>query len=140
MVDNYLYSDLTEKIIGCAYRVFDKLGSGFLEKVYENALKIELEKNGLKVVQQYPIKVFYDGIPVGEYFADLLIEDKIILELKAATELSKAHETQLINYLRSTGYQVGILINFGDTLTIRRKVMTANYKKNNNKKRSQRKS
>ncbi|NLB89272.1 MAG: GxxExxY protein [Syntrophomonadaceae bacterium] len=128
MKDNYLYSDLTEKIIGCAYKVFDKLGSGFLEKVYENALKIELEKNGFKVIQQYPIKVFYDDTLVGEYFADLLVEDKIIIELKAATELSKAHETQLINYLRSTGYQVGILINFGDKLTIRRKVMTANYK------------
>lgn len=110
------------------YKVFDKLGSGFLEKVYENALKIELEKNGFKVIQQYPIKVFYDDTLVGEYFADLLVEDKIIIELKAATELSKAHETQLINYLRSTGYQVGILINFGDKLTIRRKVMTANYK------------
>ncbi len=129
MTDNYLYSDLTEKIIGCAYKVFDKLGSGFLEKIYENSLKIELEKGGFKVVQQYPIKVYYEGILVGEYFADLLVEDKVILELKAVSELSKAHETQLINYLRSTGYQVGVLINFGDKLIVRRKVMTMNYEK-----------
>ena len=129
MTDNYLYSDLTEKIIGCAYKVFDKLGSGFLEKIYENSLKIELEKSGFKVVQQYPIKVYYEGILVGEYFADLLVEDKVILELKAVSELSKAHATQLINYLRSTGYQVGVLINFGDKLIVRRKVMTMNYDK-----------
>ena len=129
MTDNYLYSDLTEKIIGCAYKGFDKLGSGFLEKIYENSLKIELEKGGFKVVQQYPIKVYYEGILVGEYFADLLVEDKVILELKAVSELSKAHETQLINYLRSTGYQVGVLINFGDKLIVRRKVMTMNYEK-----------
>ncbi|MGI5921533.1 MAG: GxxExxY protein [Syntrophomonadaceae bacterium] len=120
--ENYILADLTRIIIGCAYNVYHKLGAGFLEKIYENALAIELKKQGLKVFQQHPINVYYEEILIGEYFADLLIEDKVIVELKAVTELGKAHETQLVNYLKATGLEVGLLINFGDDIKIKRKV------------------
>lgn len=123
MNQNYLYNDITEKIIGCAYKVFNSLGSGFLEKVYENALKIELEHMGFKVKQQYPIKVCYRDLVVGEYFADLFIEDKIIVELKVAKEVNKIHEIQLVNYLKATGIRVGLLIYFTDRIIIKRKIV-----------------
>ncbi len=119
---NYIFPELTEKIIGCAYTVFNTLGSGFLEKVYENALKLEIEKEGLKVLQQPPVKVLYDGQTVGEYFADLIVGDKVIVELKAIDSLNKIHEVQLVNYLKATGFRVGLLINFGDTIKIVRRV------------------
>ncbi len=101
---------------------FNTLGSGFLEKVYENALKLEIEKEGLKVLQQPPVKVLYDGQTVGEYFADLIVGDKVIVELKAIDSLNKIHEVQLVNYLKATGFRVGLLINFGDTIKIVRRV------------------
>ncbi len=123
MNQNYLYSDLTEKIIGCAYTVWHKLGAGFLEKVYENALAIELRMQEIKVIQQYPIKVLYEKIVIGEYVADLFIEDKVIVELKVASDISKAHEAQLINYLKATDIEIGLLINFGDDIKIKRKIM-----------------
>ncbi|MEK6594224.1 MAG: GxxExxY protein, partial [Pseudomonadota bacterium] len=113
---------LTEQIIGCAYRVHRTLGAGFLEKVYENATIIELRKLGLNVTQQVPLAVYYEGQQVGEYFADLLIEDVVVCELKANENLSKQHEVQLVNYLAASRKDVGLLINFGSSVTLKRKV------------------
>jgi len=97
------------------------LGHGFLEKVYENALRIELVKQGLEVKQQEPIKVYYEGQVVGDYYADLWIEDRVIVELKAVRALSKAHEVQLVNYLTATGVDTGLLLNFGPSVKVKRK-------------------
>src|SRR5690349_16983104 len=105
--------ELTQKIIGCAYKVSNTLGSGFLEKVYENAYAREISKSGLKVQQQYPIKVFYDGDLVGEFAADLLVEETVLIELKAVRELDEIHMAQAMNYLKATGLQICLLINFG---------------------------
>ena len=107
--------DLTHIIIGCAYKVHNTLGPGFLEKVYENALRIELEKAGFSVKQQEPINVVYDGQIVGEYYADLWVNERVVVELKAALILAKVHEVQLVNYLTATGINDGLLINFGRT-------------------------
>jgi GxxExxY protein len=104
---------ITEKIIGCAYTVGNTLGVGFLEKVYENALAHELRKAGLKVGQQQPIRVRYDDIIVGEYVADLLVEDCVLVELKAVQNLDSIHMAQCINYLKATGLRLCLLINFG---------------------------
>jgi GxxExxY protein len=112
---------LTETIIGCAFKVHNTLGYGFLEKVYENAMRIELVKQGLKVRQQEPILVHYDGQVVGEFYADLWVEDRVIVELKAVRSLSKAHEVQLVNYLTATGIDTGLLINFGPSVQVKRK-------------------
>jgi len=106
---------LTEKVIGCSYRVYNALGSGYLEKVYENTLRIELEREGLTVKQQEPIKVRYEDQIVGDFYADLGVEDGIIVELKAVQELTTAHEVQLVNYLTATGVDAGLLINFGSS-------------------------
>jgi GxxExxY protein len=114
--------ELTEKIIGCAYMVHNVLGHGFLEKVYENALRIELERQGLSVKQQTPIKVYYEGEIVGDYFADLLVEQKVLIELKAVQNLNKEHEVQLVNYLTATDIHVGLLINFGLSVQIKRRL------------------
>lgn len=116
-----IHDDLTQKIIGCAYRVHNVLGSGFLEKVYENALRIELEKQGLRVRQQEPISVTYDGHVVGEYYADLWVDERIIIELKAAQTLVTAHEVQLVNYLTATSIDSGLLLNFGPSVQVKRK-------------------
>ena len=124
MNEEYLHKELTSEIIGCFYDVYNELGFGFLEKVYENALKYELEKNGLKVEKQKPIKVFYDGVKVGEYFADLIVNDTVILELKAAESLCEEHEFQLINYLKATNIEVGLLLNFGKKPEVRRKIFS----------------
>ena len=105
--------EMTKKIIGCAYAVHNKLGSGFLEKVYENALAYELRKQGLAVEQQYPIQVSYENVVVGDFVADLLVEGKIIVELKSVRVLDDAHSAQCINYLKGTGLQVCLLLNFG---------------------------
>ncbi len=122
-MENFIHKELTYKIIGAAYEVYNALGSGFLEKVYENAMLIELESVGLKVQQQAPIKVTYNGKTIGEYFADLLVEEKVIVELKSVTELTSIHEVQLVNYLRATGMRVGLLTNFGDKIKVKRKVL-----------------
>ena len=106
-------NQVTERIITCVYRVSNTLGSGFLEKVYENALAIELRKNGLKVEQQYPIRVFYNSEPVGDFAADLLVEDCVIVELKAARSLDDIHSAQCLNYLKATGLTICLLLNFG---------------------------
>lgn len=112
---------LTHAIIGAAYQVHQVLGAGFLEKVYENALVIELRKRGLDVRPQFPIPVYYDGIQVGDFYADLMVEGEIIVELKAVESISKAHQTQLVNYLQGIGFDIGLLINFGKSVEVKRK-------------------
>jgi GxxExxY protein len=114
-------NSLTERVIGCAYSVHNALGPGFLEKVYENALRIELEEAGLGVTQQKPIPVLYRGQTVGEFFADLFVDNRLIVELKAVRQISQEHEVQLVNYLTATGVDDGLLINFGPSVIIRRK-------------------
>ena len=104
---------LTETIIGCAFKVSNTLGCGFLEKVYENALAIEISESGLKCEQQKPIPVTYRGIPVGDYYADILVEGQVILEIKAAKAIDESHQAQLINYLKATGIHRGLILNFG---------------------------
>jgi len=112
---------ITERVIGCAYKVSNTLGSGFLEKVYENSMAHEVRKNGLRVEQQYPVQVAYDGIVVGEFVADLLVEGTVVVELKAVKELDDIHVAQCLNYLKATGLTVCILINFGKSrIDIRR--------------------
>ena len=106
-------NQITEKIIGCAYKVSNTLGSGFLEKVYENALAHELRKAGLRVVQQYGIQVYYDGIVAGEYAADLCVEDCVLIELKAVRTFDEVHMAQCLNYLKATDLRICLLINFG---------------------------
>ena len=128
-IENYKYSDLTDKIIKEVYYIFNKLGSGFLEKVYEKALMYRLNIIGLKAEFQKPIHVKMDGILVGEYFADIIVENKIIIELKAKNMLVKIDEVQLVNYLKATAIEVGLLINFGEKIEIRRKVNTLDYNK-----------
>ncbi|NOT00317.1 MAG: GxxExxY protein [Phycisphaerales bacterium] len=115
---------LTERIIGCAYAVHNALGPGFLEKVYENALAIELTKAGLHVVQQHPIAVRYRGRVVGDFLADLIVEDRIIVEPKAGQNPSKEHEVQLVNYLTATEIDNGLLIHFGPSVEVKRKSRT----------------
>ena len=104
--------DLTYQIRGAIFEVNSVLGYGFLEKVYENALMVELQERGLKAKCQVPISVQYKTREVGEYFADIVIEDEVILELKAVESLQKIHEAQLLNYLKATGYKIGFLVNF----------------------------
>ena len=105
--------ELTKKVIGCVYAVSNTLGSGFLEKVYENALAIELRKAELNVEQQHRIQVNYEGIAVGEFLADLVVEKSVILELKVAKGLDENHYAQCLNYLKATGFTICLLINFG---------------------------
>ena len=124
-----LYSDITDKILKAFYTVYNKLGFGFLEKVYENALLVELIEMNLYCEKQKPIKVYYRNKIVGEYYADIMVENKVILELKAAERLAEAHELQLINYLKATELEVGLLLNFGKTPAFSRKVF-ANTRKN----------
>ena len=117
------YKELTEKIIGCAYRVYNKMGFGYLESVYEKCMLIELRKAGFDIEPQKPIKVQYDGEVVGDFIADTLVNDTVILELKSVRKLVEAHEVQLVNYLVAAGKPVGLLINFGETrIDVKRKV------------------
>ncbi len=119
-----LFEDVTKKIIGAAYNVYNKMGFGYLEKVYENCMFIELSKiKGLDVKQQFPIKVKYDGIDVGDFVADLLIDDSVVVELKSVRQLISVHEVQLVNYLVASNVELGLLINFGEQkVEVRRKV------------------
>jgi GxxExxY protein len=112
--DEAYYNSLTEQIIGCAYTVGNSLGCGFLEKVYENALAIELTASGLNVETQKPISVYYTGKVVGEYFADMIVDDEIIVELKAVKTIENIHFAQCQNYLKATGKKLGLIINFGE--------------------------
>lgn len=117
------YIDLTQKIIGCAYRVYNAMGFGFLESVYEKCLLIELRKAGLNAEAQKPIKVFYEGEVVGEFVADIIVEDVIIVELKSVGRIITAHEVQLVNYLTAMYRDVGLIINFGERkVDVKRKV------------------
>ena len=125
----YKHSDLTAGIIGAFYDVYNQLGYGFLEKVYENALSHELGKRGFQVKQQAPIEVYYDGLIVGQYYADLLINDTILVELKAADGIAEGHEAQLINYLKATELEVGLLLNFGPKPQVKRKIFETARKK-----------
>ncbi|MBK7215466.1 MAG: GxxExxY protein [Bacteroidales bacterium] len=125
---SFLHQELSNTIIKCFYSVYNKLGSGFLEKVYLNALFIELGRKGLTVEKQKQIKVYYDNLLVGEYFADLLVNDTIILELKAAEGIVEEHELQLINYLKATEKEIGLLLNFGKKPEFRRKIFTNDRK------------
>ena len=128
MENDYLYQDLTAEIIRCFYIVYNKLGYGFLEKVYEKALKFELEKAGFQVERQKPINVYYETELVGEYYADLLVENKVIIELKASVAMCEEHENQLINYLKATEVEVGLLLNFGKKPEIKRKAFSNSNK------------
>lgn len=119
---NHQHAELTDKIISCAYDVYNQLGFGFSEKVYENSMMIKIGQKSLVAVQQAPVNVFFEKQIVGEYFPDLLVENKVIVELKAVSTLLKAHEAQLINYLKATGIKVGLLVNFGEKLKIIRRV------------------
>ena len=116
--------ELTEKIIACAYKVHNTLGAGFLEKVYENAMMIELRKRGLFAEQQKSILVYYEGEIVGDFYADLIVENEIIVELKAIEKLARVHEVQTVNYLNGIEKEIGLLINFGSSVNIRRKFKT----------------
>ncbi|MGQ0542474.1 MAG: GxxExxY protein [Blastocatellia bacterium] len=116
------HSDVTGQIIKAFYTVYNDLGYGFLEKVYENALVIELRSLGLSVEQQKSISVYYRGQLVGEYFADLVVTGCVIVELKSAETISRAHEAQLINYLKAIRYEVGLLLNFGKSAEYKRKI------------------
>lgn len=111
----FLYGDLTHQIIGAAFEVYKVLGYGFLEKVYQNALLEELRLRGVEFKSQYPIQVVYKGVVVGEYIADIFVDSKVIVELKAEKEYNERHEAQLLNYLRATGVKVGLLLNFGQS-------------------------
>ena len=118
-------NELTGKIIGCAMKVHSTLGPGFLESVYKKALAHELRKAGLKVECEKPITVLYDGVPVGDFSADMLVEDRVMLELKANQALAPANEVQLVNYLTATGIELGLLLNFGAAkLEFKRKTRT----------------
>ena len=123
-----LHADTTERIIEGFYDVYNALGHGFLEKVYENSMAVRLHQLGFSVTMQQPISVYYSGEQVGEYFADLIVADLVILEVKAAKSLSPAHEAQLLNYLKATRIEVGLLLNFGEKPEFRRKVFTNDKK------------
>jgi len=118
----YKHAELSKEIIAAAYRVHKELGHGFLEKVYKNALALELEENGIECSIEIPLQVEYHDKVVGEYYADIIVDNKIILEIKAVSDLVKAHEVQLVNYLKATGVKLGLLINFGKSVEIKRRV------------------
>lgn len=124
-----LHEEITDTIIKCFYKVYNELGFGFLEKVYENALLFELRSLGLKAEKQIPVQVYYLGINVGNYFADIIVNDKVIIEIKAGENgLVEEHELQLINYLRATDIEVGLLLSFGKKPVFKRKIFTNNNK------------
>ena len=127
-----LHADVTEKIIKAFYLVYNTLGYGFLEKVYENALVIELRKLGFQTDQQQAITVFYNETPVGNYFADIVVNGVVILELKTVEDLSGDHKAQLINYLKATDKEVGLLLNFGKKPQVKRVIFTNDRKMRQN--------
>jgi GxxExxY protein len=123
------YEELTHKIIGYAYKVFNELGFGFLESVYRKAMIIELAKNNLKVEAEKPLKVYYDNQVVGDFYIDLFVEDLLVVELKSVQNLAKEHEVQLVNYLNALKKDIGLLINFGPTgVDVKRKFRTPKQK------------
>lgn len=128
-MEKYLHQDLTEKVIAHYYKVYNTLGFGFLEKVYEKSLILELQKNDIPFEKQKPIKVYYNSEIVGDYIADIIVDNRIILEIKAAEIIKEEHELQLINYLKATQIELGLLLNFGKVPEIRRKIFTNDRKK-----------
>ena len=128
-MENLLHSNVTGDILKAFYKVYNALGYGFLEKVYENALSLELREMNYKVIQQKPINVYYRGALVGEYFADLIGADCVIVELKAKESINDAHISQLINYLKATEIEVGLLLNFGRKPEYKRKVFSNDGKR-----------
>jgi GxxExxY protein len=118
---DYIHRELTDAIISCFYAVYNTLGFGFLEKVYENALIVEFMKRNIIAVSQSPISVYYNETMVGEYFADILVENVVIVEVKAVKSLAPEHEAQLLNYLKATEIEVGLLLNFGPQPQIKRR-------------------
>jgi len=116
------HRELSKRIIAAAYAVHRELGYGFVEKVYKNALAIELQENNIKCAIEVPLKVLYHEKTVGDYFADMIVEDKIIVEAKAVSKLEPIHEVQLVNYLKATGLLIGLLINFGQSVTVKRRI------------------
>lgn len=133
MNENYKHSAITKRIINAYYQVYNQLGYGFLEKVYERAMMLELPKHGLKCENQKNIKVFYEGVEIGDYYADIVVEDCVIVELKAVETIAPEHEVQLVNYLKATGIEVGLLLNFGPEPQFKRRVFSKNYHQNLNK-------
>jgi GxxExxY protein len=131
MIDNYKHSEITSLLIKAFYNVYNQLGYGFLEKVYENALLIELRKLGLECIPQFPIEVYYDTYKVGFYIADITVNNCVIIEIKAAAAICEEHEAQLTNYLRATDIEVGMLLNFGKKAEFKRKVFSSEYKNPN---------
>ncbi|GAB3641181.1 GxxExxY protein [Spirosoma arcticum] len=131
MNTNYLHSDITQLILKAFYKVYNTLGYGFLKKVYENALRLEIRKMSLSCPAQQLIDVYYDTEKVGLYYADLIVANCVIVELKAATGLAPEHEAQLTNYLKATNLEIGLLLNFGTQPQHKRKVF-ANDRKNHN--------
>ena len=119
---NFRHSELSKKVIAAAYDVHNELGHGFLEKVYKNALAVRLDECGIKCVLEMPLKVTYHDREVGEYYADMVVEDKIVVEVKAVTKLEPIHEVQLVNYLKAAGMGLGLLMNFGESVQIKRRV------------------
>ena len=119
------FENVTDGIISAFYHVYNKLGYGFLEKVYENALGYELTRRGYEVAVQKPIVVWYDDISVGDYFADLIVNQCVIVELKCGPGINSAHESQLVNYLKATGIEVGLLLNFGPKPEFKRKIFSS---------------
>lgn len=124
------HEELTRAIIGCAFEVLNELGAGFLESVYEKALLVALRQKGIKAVAQQPIKVMFKGECVGDFYADIFVEESVIVELKAAKALAPEHQAQIINYLNATGIEIGLLINFGNPkLEYHRLVRSKDFKK-----------
>ena len=128
MDEEYKHKEITDLIIKAFYTVYNTLGYGFLEKVYVSALMVELQKLGLEVICQAPIHVYYSGQVVGEYFADLLVANRVIVEVKSAQMFTIAYEAQLLNYLKATPYEVGLLLNFGPKPQVKRKAFDNNRK------------
>jgi len=131
--NNFIHSEITGKVLKAFFNVYNTIGFGFAEKVYENALVIELKKSGLKCEKQVSINVYYENEIVGAYYADLIVEDVVILELKAVETIIDQHEVQLVNYLRATNKEVGMLLNFGTEPQYKRRVLSNEFKKHQQK-------
>ena len=130
MTENFKHTEITEQILKAYYKVFNTLGYGFLEKVYERAMMIELDNLDLCVNSQVPITVYYEGVEIGNYYADILVEEKVIVELKAVESICAEHEVQLVNYLKATNIEVGLLLNFGKKPEFKRRVFSNNINHN----------
>lgn len=132
MIADVLNDSVTENVIGCAIRLHKALGPGFLEQIYHRGMAHELQKSGIRFIEQAAMQVEYDGVVLGDYFADFLIEDHVVLELKAVSTMTKAHEIQLVNYLNALKFDLGLLINFGGSrIEVKRKYRRGMVKQRN---------